>query len=210
VPPDQRLAVPPEQRLAVPVAVVRATMWSDGTADGEEPVMLAAEVLGDAFGRVREVVRSVLDGLAPEDLVRRPAEGTNPIGWLVWHLTRVQDDHLADAFGGEQVWTSQGWAQRLGLDLDPSDTGYGHTDEQVAAVQLSGEQLLAYVEAVHAQTAEYLSTVTDPDLDRVVDTSYDPPVTLGVRLVSVISDDLQHAGQAAYVRGLLAAGEGPR
>ena len=150
--------------------------------------MLAAEVIADAFGRIRGVVRSTLDGLSPEDLARRPEGGGNPVGWLVWHLARVQDDHVADAFGAEQVWTSQGWAERCGLPLDPGDTGYGHTSAQVA---------------VHAATAEHLSAVTDPDLDRVVDTRYDPPVTLGVRLVSVVADDLQHAGQAAYVRGLL-------
>ena len=165
--------------------------------------MLAAETLADAFGRVREVVRSTLDGLSTEDLARRPAEGANSIGWLIWHLARIQDDHLADAFDREQVWISQGWLARLGLPLDPSDTGYGHTPEQVASVVVDPDQLLAYVEAVHAQTAEYLSAVTDRDLDGVVDTRYDPPVTLGVRLVSVVSDDLQHAGQAAYVRGLL-------
>ena len=39
--------------------------------------------------------------------------------------------------------------------------------------------------------------------DRVVDRTWDPPVTLGVRLVSILDDDTQHAGQAAYVRGLL-------
>ena len=165
--------------------------------------MLAAEALADAFGRAREVVRSTVEGLSAEDLARRPSEGANSVAWLVWHLARVQDDHLAAAFDGEQVWTSQGWPARLGLDLDPADTGYGHTAEQVASVVVEGDQLLAYAEAVHAQTAEYLSTVTDDDLDRVVDTSYEPAVTLGVRLVSVLSDDLQHAGQAAYVRGLL-------
>ncbi len=171
--------------------------------------MLAAEVLGDGFGRVREVVRATLGGLSPQDLTRRPADGANPVGWLVWHLTRVQDDHVAGAFGTDQVWTSQGWFARLGLSLDVADTGFGHTAEQVAAVQVpSADLLLAYHEAVHAQTAEYLSTLLDEDLDRVVDTSYDPPVTLGVRLVSVISDDLQHAGQAAYVRGLLGATPG--
>jgi uncharacterized damage-inducible protein DinB len=165
--------------------------------------MLAAETLADAFGRIREVVRSTLDGLTPDDLAHRPAGGVNSIGWLVWHLTRVQDDHLADAFDGEQVWTSQGWADRFGLPLNSADTGYGHSADEVAAVQAPADLLLAYHEAVHAQTAEYLSTLLDEDLDRVVDTSYDPPVTLGVRLVSVISDDLQHAGQAAYARGLL-------
>jgi hypothetical protein len=37
----------------------------------------------------------------------------------------------------------------------------------------------------------------------VVDEAWDPPVTLGVRLVSVIDDCAQHAGQAAFVRGIV-------
>ena len=55
-----------------------------------------------------------------------------------------------------------------------------------------------------------MSGLTDADLPRVVDERWDPPVTLGVRLVSVISDCLQHAGQAAFVRGILlrSAGRG--
>lgn len=169
---------------------------------GEVGDMLAAEVLADGFGRIREVVRATLDGQSATDLARRPDGAGNPVGWLVWHLTRVQDDHVADAFGSEPVWTSEGWAERFGLPLDPDDTGYGHTAEQVAAVRADAGLLLGYFEAVHARTLEHLSAVTEPDLDRVVDTSHDPPVTLGVRLVSVLSDDLQHAGQAAYVRGL--------
>ncbi len=48
--------------------------------------------------------------------------------------------------------------------------------------------------------------MTPEDLDRVVDKRWNPPVTLGVRLVSILNDDVQHVGQAAYVRGLLAAG----
>jgi DinB superfamily len=170
--------------------------------------MLAAEVLADGFGRVRQEVRSTLEGLSVDDLVRRPEGAGNPVGWLVWHLARVQDDHVAHAFGAEQVWTSHGWAERCGLPFPRSDTGFGHTADQVASLRLDPELLLGYLDAVHAQTAEHLSAVTDPDLDRVVDTSYDPPVTLGVRLVRVISDDLQHAGQAAYVRGLLRRASG--
>ncbi len=56
---------------------------------------------------------------------------------------------------------------------------------------------------MHARTAEFVAGLSAADLDRVVDESWDPPVTLGVRLVSVVDDDAQHAGQAAYVRGLL-------
>jgi hypothetical protein len=166
--------------------------------------MTSAELLGDAFGRIRGVVHRVVDGLSPEELAFRVDPSANSIAWLVWHLTRIQDDHLADAFQAEQVWTAQGWLERFGLPFDPRDTGYGHQADDVAAVQVaSGELLVGYLDAVHQQTTGYLGQLGDGDLDRIVDRSWDPPVTLGVRLVSVIADDLQHAGQAAFVRGIV-------
>ena len=166
--------------------------------------MTSAELLVDAFGRIREVVHRVVGGLTPEQLSFRVDPEANSIAWLVWHLTRIQDDHLADAAQAEQVWTSQGWAERFGLPFDPRHTGYGHRANEVAAVQVeSGELLVGYYDAVHQQTIRYVAQLNDADLDRVVDRSWDPPVTLGVRLVSVIADDLQHAGQAAFVHGIL-------
>jgi Protein of unknown function (DUF664) len=165
--------------------------------------MTGAELLVDAFGRVRGVVRRVVGGLTPEQLAFRVDPEANSIAWLVWHLTRIQDDHVADVARTEQVWTAQGWVERFGLPFDLRDTGYGHRPADVAAVRVSGELLVGYHDAVHTQTVRYVERLVDADLDRVVDRSWDPPVTLGVRLVSVIADDLQHAGQAAFVRGIL-------
>jgi len=166
--------------------------------------MSSAELLVDAFGRIRQVVHRVVDGLSPEQLVFRVDPEANSIAWLVWHLTRVQDDHLAAAFEAEQVWTSQGWVERFGLPFDPLDTGYGHQADDVAAVQVgSGELLVGYHDAVHRQTTGQVKGCSDAELARVVDRSWDPPVTLSVRLVSVLADDLQHAGQAAFIRGIL-------
>ena len=166
--------------------------------------MTSAELLADAFSRIRAVVHRVVDGLTAEQLAFRVDAGANSIAWLVWHLTRIQDDHVAEVAQAEQVWTSGGWAERFGLPFHPRDTGYGHGAEEVAAVRVeSGELLVGYYDAVHAQTIRYVEQLGDAALDRVVDRSWDPPVTLGVRLVSVIADDLQHAGQAAFVRGLL-------
>lgn len=165
--------------------------------------MNAAALLTDAFGRIRETVHGVVDGLTPEQLSFRVGPEANSIAWLIWHLTRIQDDHVADVAATEQLWTS-GWAERFALPLDPADTGYGHSSEQVASVRVrSGDLLIGYYDAVHDQTLRFVETLTDRDLDRIVDESWDPPVSLGVRLVSVIEDDLQHAGQAAYVRGIL-------
>ena len=166
--------------------------------------MGSAEILTDAFGRVRDVVHEAVDGLPAELLDARVDAEANSIAWLVWHLTRVQDDHVADAAQTDQVWTSEQWAQRFALPFDASATGYGHGADDVAAVHVpSGRLLTGYHDAVHDATVRYVEQLTDADLARIVDESWDPPVTLGVRLVSVISDDLQHAGQAAFVRGVL-------
>jgi uncharacterized damage-inducible protein DinB len=161
----------------------------------------SAELLTDAFGRVRETVHEAVDGLSDSQLAVRLDEDANSIAWLCWHLARVQDDHLADAFGTEQVWPR--FMGRFGLPLEPGAIGYGHSSAQVALVRVSGELLTGYQDAVHEQSVALVAAITDADLSRVVDERWDPPVTLGVRLVSVISDCLQHAGQAAFVRGIL-------
>lgn len=163
----------------------------------------SSELLVDGFGRVREEVLAVLDGLSRAQLAYRVDEHANPIGWLVWHLTRVQDDHIADAAGVEQRWTAAGWVDRFALPFDRHATGYGQHSAEVARVDVDASLLADYHVAVHDATIGFVQRLSDADLDAVVDTRWDPPVTLGVRLVSVLSDDLQHAGQGAFVRGVV-------
>ena len=166
--------------------------------------MRSADLLLDAFDRINQLGHSVVDGLSADQLAERVEGSANSVAWLVWHLTRIQDDHVADVAGTEQVWTSRGWADRFDLPFDRGDTGYGHTPEQVGAVRVrNGDLLTGYLDEVVAATRAFVGELTDGDLDRVVDERWDPPVTLGVRLVSVVGDDLQHLGQAALVRGLL-------
>jgi uncharacterized damage-inducible protein DinB len=165
--------------------------------------MASSDVLVDAFERIRDAVHPAVNDLSPEQLAFRPYGESNSIAWLVWHLTRIQDDHVAGLHGGEQVWTAGGWSERFALPLDPSDTGYGHGPDDVAKVTADAALLLGYFEELHENTVAYLRTLSDADLDQVIDPSWDPPVTVGTRLVSVIADDLQHAGQAAYVRGVV-------
>ena len=164
--------------------------------------MTSAELLADAFSRIQETAHEAVRGLTSSQLAARLDRDANSIAWLCWHLTRVQDDHVAGAFGVPQVWTEYG--KRFELPYPPSDIGYGHSSEQVAQFTvLSGDLLTGYQDAVHEQTVRLVSGLTDADLSRVVDEAWDPPVTLGVRLVSVVSDCLQHAGQAEFIRGIL-------
>ena len=161
------------------------------------------EMLIDGFGRIREIVHDVLDGLTQDDLDFRVDGSANSVGWLIWHLSRVQDDHIAGAGGLEQVWLAQGWAKRCALPLDPADIGYGHSSDQVAVVRLSRDLLAGYHDAAYEQTIAFVSGLTDADMTTIVDRRWNPPVTMGARLVSILADDLQHAGQAAFVKGLL-------
>ena len=96
----------------------------------------ATDLLIDGFERVRGVVHRVLEDASEEMLTFRIDPGANTAGWLVWHLTRVQDDHIADVAGGDQVWIAQGWHERFGLPFEPTATGYGQSDADVAAVRV--------------------------------------------------------------------------
>ncbi|TFD02104.1 DUF664 domain-containing protein [Cryobacterium sinapicolor] len=164
--------------------------------------MLLSYLIAESYDRIRGTVHAVLTDAGAELLTYRPSPEANSIAWLIWHLTRVQDDHLSEIMHEEQLWVSGGWADRFALPFDRAATGYGQTTEDVGQVRADASVLVGYFDAVHARTIAWLPTLAEADYSRIVDTGWTPPVTLAVRLVSVLSDDLQHAGQAAYVRGL--------
>lgn len=165
--------------------------------------MATNDILIDAFGRIKEVVHATANGLDDDALLFRPSGEANSIAWLLWHLARVQDDHMSELAGHEQTWTTDGWYDEFGLPFDKSATGYGMTSDEVGDVKASAALLTGYYDAVHEKTTMYLKSLNEKDYDKIIDTNWDPPVTVAVRIVSVIEDDLQHCGQAAYVKGLL-------
>ena len=162
------------------------------------------DVLADAFGRIVEDFELALAGLTYDELAFRPDPDANSIAWLAWHAARVQDDHVSALAQRPQVWIEDGFQQRFGPDFGPGDIGYGHTADQVAAVRPAGPEILIdYLHAVTERTLEYLARIDASELARIIDRNWDPPVSAGVRLVSVIDDSIQHAGQALYVRGMV-------
>jgi hypothetical protein len=161
-------------------------------------------LLIEIYGRIPPLAEAAVDGLSADQLAEAPAPGANTVGWLIWHLTRVQDHHVSELMETDQIWVTGDWAARCGLGPDPDNTGYGHDPEQVLSVRpTSPDVLLGYLDAVHVRTCGLLEGLSADDLDRVVDRRWDPPVTMGVRLVSIADDCMQHVGQAAYVRGIL-------
>ena len=164
--------------------------------------MDASELLIELYGRIVPLAEQAVAGLDADDLRHTP-EGANSIGWLVWHLARVQDHQIAEMFEADQVWVAPGWADRFGLEPDPDNIGFGHVPEDIERVRPeSADALLDYLQEVDARTHRWLRALVATDLDRIVDDRHDPPVTMGVRLVSVADDCLQHVGQANYLRGI--------
>ncbi|PWD51049.1 hypothetical protein C8046_10710 [Serinibacter arcticus] len=165
--------------------------------------MRSTDVLADAFGRIPDLIHHALDGADHATLTRRLDPATNTLAWLAWHTGREQDAQIAALAGTPEVWVSDGWARRAALDLPDDDMGYGHDAAHVERVDAPADVLLGYATAVEQAARTYLAGLADDDLDVVVDEDWDPPVTLGARLVSVVGDALEHAGQAAFLRGVL-------
>jgi uncharacterized damage-inducible protein DinB len=164
--------------------------------------MDTSDLVIDHFGRIRELYVDTALDLDLEAAHHRPAGTGNSIVWLLWHTARVQDDHVAGLSGTTQAW-HDGWSARFGFRFAEGDIGYGHSSDEVDEVRVERLQdLVDYHEAVHRQSLEYAAGLDADELDRVVDRHWDPPVTAGVRLVSLLGDCLQHLGQAAYVKGL--------
>ncbi|MGV0713934.1 mycothiol transferase [Mycolicibacterium sp. XJ662] len=168
----------------------------------DSDVSAVRELLRDLFTRQIEHVEELTDGLTDEVAFYRPTNEANSISWLIWHSARQQDLQLCALADTEQVWFRDGWVDRFNLDLPRGAMGYGDGPEEVAKVRASADLLAGYYRAVHKMTLEYIASVTPDELRRVVDENWDPPVTAGVRLVSIVDDAAQHLGAAAYLRGI--------
>lgn len=158
------------------------------------------DLLADSFTRVHELVGELTGSCTDEVLRYRPDPQANTVAWLLWHLTRVQDDHVAALAGVPQAWPA--WCERFALPFDQDATGYGQRPEEVGQVRVDAGLLADYHADVHALSLRYVGSLDADELARVVDEAWDPPVTASARLVSVLGDCLQHLGQASYVAGL--------
>lgn len=165
--------------------------------------MNVSDFVTDAMNTVRGSVVLTLDGLSPEQINQRPADESNPVGWIIWHMARMQDRGMSALTGAPQLWTSGGWHDRYGMPADPDDTGMGHDASQVSAFKApDATTLISHYDAVLQITLDYLPNLKESDLDQIIETP-PPAATVGARLLSVVNGNLQHVGQAGYVRGLI-------
>ncbi len=179
-------------------------------SNGSEPEPSAVVLLRDGFTRVDEGTGALLEAAEPQMLRYRASSNSNPVAWLIWHLSRVQDDHFAflargldPEAGTEQCWIANDWVSRFNLPYRRLDTGFGHSSEQVADFGMyDGQHLLGYHRDVHERSMEILGTLREADLGVVIDRRWDPPVTAAARLVSILGETTAHLAQAEFVRGI--------
>ncbi|MFC2045637.1 DinB family protein [Chloroflexota bacterium] len=162
------------------------------------------ELLTDGYGRILTALENAVKGLTQDDLNWQSGKDCNSIGWLAWHLTRVQDTSIANMMGDEQLWIKDGWHAKFNRPANTNDTGFGNTPEDVAAFKSPEAQVfIDYNKAVLERTKRYFLTLSTADLDRELnEPQFQPLPTVGVRLISVLADSLQHIGQMGYIRGL--------
>ena len=163
------------------------------------------DLMTDGFSRVPEFLENVLKGLNQEDLDWMPRADSNSIGWLIWHLTRQQDAQIAYLMGKEQLWTEDGWHARFNRDANLKDIGFGHTPEQVAAFQSPDiPTFLGYLRATVERTIQFLSDLSEEDLDRELnEPQYNPLPKVGVRLISILDDSVQSRACLRSARGMV-------
>ncbi len=166
-----------------------------------------ASMITDALDRARGVVHAAVKDLSLRELLAGPKPH---IAWLAWHMARVQDHNIAELSGHQQIWIADGWHGRFGMPPEPKDYASGHrqTPEQVDSFAAPDPQiLLGYLDAVFERTKDFLSSLTSQDLERTLDEPrYQPLPTVAVRLVSIVADNMRHAGQIEYLRGFIRHG----
>jgi uncharacterized damage-inducible protein DinB len=148
-------------------------------------------------------VKPALQGLSDADLLKRPSDQCNPIGWLLWHQTRVEDAISSNVSGRSQAWIDGKWHEKFGMPAEAGDLGVGHTLEQVAGFKPTVANLLGYVDAVREKTLSVLQSLSAADLDRELPAPGGGTRKVGDFLGIIMVDHFHHSGQIAYLRGYL-------
>jgi hypothetical protein len=156
----------------------------------------------DPFKRAGESLKMALADISQDDLNIQPNPDSNSMGWMVWHLSRIQDRAISKMSGKDQAWISGGWYSKFKRSANPEETGFGHSPQDIAGFQSpDAATLLAYYGAVLEGTVRFVSSLTEDELGRKTDHPIFP--TVGEWLAACLFDTVHHYGQVAYLRGLL-------
>ena len=165
--------------------------------------MSVKEFIREAMQLTRKDLLDNIRDLTAEELAWRPAPHSNSIGFLAWHITRVEDGWIQRPIQRKlHLWVADKWAERFGMPEEQRDMGYGYTVEQLQAFKTpSLELLLGYSQAVRDATLAFLDT-WDPASDAIEVRAPWGTMTVATTFQQLIWELNQHGGQIAYVKGI--------
>ncbi len=156
--------------------------------------------ISQSLSQVQLRLLATCDGLTQEQVIWRPAPHANNIGFILWHVARVEDGMINRLRGGSvNLWESQGWYEKFGQPVEMPDPGDRMGLWALPIPDL--DVLTGYLKAAHAQTLEYLSALTPDALDSGPDPDR-PERTVVASLRHSITHKNNHHGQIDYIRGL--------
>ncbi len=168
--------------------------------------------IGEAIGDNRKRVLAVIRDLTLDEMYWKPKRDTNPIGFLFWHISRVEDRLITNFVQGKkEIWLSGKWHEKMNLSVVGTGLGYS-LDELDQFPNLDQCLLTEYFNLVRKSTIEYLDSVPEKDFDLVLDRvpfpEYKPAIqyftgfTIARAFRQLIGELDQHFGQISYIRGV--------
>jgi hypothetical protein len=165
--------------------------------------MTAKDLVLDGIERVKKAISRPLDGLSQSEIAWKPGPEANCIGFILLHTARTEDSFVNKRLLDKpQVWESGRWFEKLNLPV--TETGSGYTREQLVTFNCPDiGNLMAYMDAVQAQTVEYVKQASCQELERkvtLVPSWGEIPVASAILFITMHA--AQHAGEISYIRGL--------
>jgi hypothetical protein len=166
--------------------------------------MALIEFVEQLLEQVDEETQASLRGVTLEQILWRPAEESNPMAWLAWHIARMQDFRSSHLLGRDQIWVEDGLHERFGLPADPANTGRGNNNAEVSALQPESVEVVAtYCAVASGRVREYVGSLRAGAEDDIIDSPDGGRTPLGEVLNRFIHGGVAHVGQLMYVRGLI-------
>ena len=157
------------------------------------------ETLAWCLGRTATIIGNATAELSEEEAGYRPCATCNSIASTIIHCGRVADSWASTALGEDEIWVTQGWAEKFGLP--PDDRGWTY-DTQPPSERTPAAELGGYFEAANRRFLDFLANVPEERMtDLVTGRRFSLPIEK--LFPHVVTELNQHAGQIDYLRGML-------
>ncbi|MCG8604625.1 DinB family protein [bacterium] len=128
--------------------------------------MTSTELFSSRYHDIhKRALPMLIDSLNEEQLRERPADGLNPIAWMLWHIFRAEDVGVNRlATDGVEMFVQGKWAARLDVETRYAGTGLTADEVMELTAALNLQALRAYGQAVSDKTVDVVTSLQESDL----------------------------------------------